>query len=90
MSATTVFLAVTVLGGAWGTAAGVLMLRDLRRRGERVNPLLVRLMLPAHARRYALLTRSETGRVGPLLAHYVAGFCLALLALLAAVGVALS
>ena len=84
-----VTMLLVVLAGAavvWGIVAGLLVFDALRRRGEKVHFLLIRLLLPLWVHRYAELTRDESGRPGALFYHYVVAFSVALAA---AVGAAL-
>ena len=46
----------------------------------------IRLMLPVCVHRYARVTRPETGKTGPLFYHFVIAFNLALVAVVAALG----
>ena len=84
MDATIPLVALAGVAVAWGIVAGLLVFDALRRRGEKVNFLLVRLLLPVWVHRYAELTRDESGRPGPLFYHYVVAFSVALAAAVAA------
>ncbi len=88
MSATTPLLVIAGVAVGWGVVAGLLVFEALRRRGEKVDFLLVRLLLPLWVHRYAEVTRAETGRTGGLFYHYVIAFNVALAAALAALLVA--
>lgn len=78
-----------IAGGAvvWGIVAGMMIVGDLRRRGEKVSFLWIRLMLPFYVHRYQQLTRAESGRAGPLFYHFVVAFNVALAAVLVAIAV---
>jgi hypothetical protein len=71
----------------WGIISGIRIFEFLRRRGENVSFIWIRLMLPVYLHRYAQITRAETGKTGPLFFHYVVAFNLALVAVLIAVAV---
>lgn len=55
----------------WGVTAALLIVADLRRRGEAVNFVWLRLLILKYLGQYARITHEETGRVGPLFYHYV-------------------
>lgn len=78
-----------IAGGAvvWGIVAGLMIADNLRRRGEKVSFLWIRLMLPVYVHRYHQLTRAESGRAGPLFYHFVIAFNVALAAVLVAIAV---
>jgi len=79
-------LTLAAAAAGWGVVVGVLMHEDLRRRGEQVSFIWLRLMLPAYVQRYARITREEDGTTGPLFYHYVIALNTALaLVLIAAV-----
>lgn len=77
-------LVVAVLAAAWSVVAAMLIFEALRRRGERVHFLLLRLLLPWYVGRYRELTVAEQGHPGPLFYHFVVPINVALLAVLAA------
>jgi hypothetical protein len=66
-----VLIAVGVLCVVWAVVAAVLISVYVRRRGEPVSLVWLRLMILKYLHEYARLTREETGRVGPLFYHYV-------------------
>lgn len=81
---TAVFLLIIGFAAAvWGVVAGMMIFEALRRRGEKVSFLWIRLMLPAYVHRYGKLTRRETGRPGPLFYNYIVAFNVALIAVVA-------
>jgi len=51
----------------------------LKERGEDVNFLLLRLKMISYAERYKQITRSETGKTGPLFYHWIISINMALL-----------
>jgi len=82
---TTIFFVLAFAAVIWGIVAGIRIFEFLRRRGDSVSFIWMRLMLPVYVFRYARITRAETGKTGPLFYHYVIAFNLALAAVLAAV-----
>ena len=85
MSASTLLFVLAGAAVVWGIVAAMLIFEALRRRGEKVSFLLIRLMLPAYVHRYEQVTREDTGRAGPLFYHFVMAFNLALVAVVVAV-----
>ena len=64
----TVFAGICV---AWYVVTSILIYADLRRRGEHVNFVWFRMMLPWYADHYKQITKTETGKIGPLFYHWV-------------------
>ncbi|MHC5039745.1 MAG: hypothetical protein ACYTHM_20770 [Planctomycetota bacterium] len=62
----------------WAIIAAFLMARELEKRGHEVSFIWMRLMIFKYIHQYTRVTREETGRVGPLLYHYVIPLNLAL------------
>ena len=67
-----------MLSVAWGVVASILIARDLDSRGLPVSYFWLRLMIFKYLHQYRVITRDESGRVGPLFYHYVVPFNLAL------------
>ena len=72
-------------GVVWNTVSTLLVFADLRRRGQKVSFLWLRTMSPWYVSRYREITKSETGKVGPLFYHWVVSINLVLLCVVAAV-----
>ena len=73
-----IFLFGAVVYAAMGVVAAMVMLRELQRRGVRVDWLLLCLHLFRHLEEYKQLTLRETGRVGMPHYLYVVSMLLAL------------
>jgi hypothetical protein len=84
MTIATAFLVLALASALWGVVASILMFESLRRRGQRVSFLRLRLLMPLYVHRYAEVTRAETGRPGALFYHFLLSFNLALAAALVA------
>jgi len=67
----------------WGVASSLLIVAALQKRGYSVNWLWLRLFIFKYLHQYRQVTRSETGRVGPLFYSYVISMNLALVAVVA-------
>jgi hypothetical protein len=50
------------IGAVWFVVSSLLIYDNLGRRGQKVNFLLIRLMLPWYVSRYREITKSETGK----------------------------
>jgi hypothetical protein len=70
---------------AWYVVATIRIFDDLRRRGEKVNFILIRLLAPWYASRYRELTRKETGRTGGLFYQWVVSINLTAVLIAAAI-----
>jgi hypothetical protein len=80
MDLSNLLIGVIIGGATWSVVAGMMIFTDLRRRGEKVSFLLLRLMLPKYVARYRQITMAEQGRPGVLFYHFVGGFNVALVA----------
>lgn len=83
MSASTLLFVLAGVAVIWGIVSGMMIFDALRRRGEKVDFLLIRLLLPIWVHRYGVLTREEGGTTGSLFYHYVIAFTVALVAAVA-------
>ncbi len=71
MSIAAVFIAIAAISAVWYVVSSILIYNDLVKRGERLNFLLIRLMLIPWVNRYKKLTVQETGNVGALYYHWI-------------------
>ena len=66
---------ILIIGAAaaliWHVVATMMIYDNLRKRGEKVSFIWLRLFSTGYAARYRELTRKETGKTGPLFFHYV-------------------
>ena len=84
----TITLSLGLLAAAsviWYVVATIRIFDDLRRRGEKVNFILIRLLAPWYASRYRELTRKETGRTGGLFYQWVVSINLTAVLIAAAI-----
>jgi hypothetical protein len=68
----------------WYVVTTLLIYENLRRRGQKVSFLWLRVLAPRYASRYKEITKRETGRVGILFYHWVVSINLALISALSA------
>ena len=85
MSITGVLSVFAFICVVWFVVASLLIYDNLRRRGQPVNFLLLRLLLFSYVGRYKKITRTENGRVGPLFYHWIISINTALLLVVAAI-----
>lgn len=55
----------------WAVVAAILIAHDLRKRGLPVSVVWLRVMILKYLHQYAVVTKEQDGRVGPLFYHYV-------------------
>jgi hypothetical protein len=68
----TIFFAVIAfIAVGWYIVAGLLILNELQKRGEKVYFVFLNFMLPFYASRYKKITLEETGKVGSLFYHWL-------------------
>ena len=73
-----VLLSLGVISSLWAVGTAVCLYEALRRRGERVSFIWLRVMIPSYLNRYRTVTRAESGRTGPLFYSWIASINLAL------------
>lgn len=71
-------LGVMLLAAAWGVASMIRICVFLQRRGRKASILLLRVMIFEYLGDYRRITRAERGRPGPLYAHFVGAWLMAL------------
>ena len=86
----TILVGFLLVCAIWAVTAAVLIARDLGKRGIPDSFVCLRLMILNYLHQYSKITREETGRVGPLVYHYVVPLNVALVLAVAMAVVALS
>jgi hypothetical protein len=89
MDAFGIIIALCIFCAFWNVAVTLIIYDNLRKRGNPVGFLWLRLMAPAYAFRYKKITRSETGKTGPLFYHWILSINLALVLAVMAIVLAL-
>jgi hypothetical protein len=84
MSLTILLAILAIIAVGWHVTAGIMIFIELQRRGEKVNFILIRFMLPIYINRYKKITFSETGKVGRLFYHWIISINTALVLVVAA------
>lgn len=69
----------------WYVVATILIFENLRRRGEKVSFIWLRLLAISYALKYRDLTRKETGRTGGLFCQWVVSINMTAVLIVAAV-----
>ena len=73
--------------GLWYVVTSIRIYEDLRRRNIPVSFLWLRVMIPKYAHQYKVITRRESGKVGPLFTHWIVSINLALILALVGFGI---
>ncbi len=73
-----VFAVLAIASVLWGVASFVRIMAALEKRGMRVSMPLARLFFFRYLSEYKSITKSETGKVGPLYSSYVTAMIVAL------------
>jgi hypothetical protein len=73
-----ILIAIAILSALWGVASSAMIAAALQQRGVKVSWLFLRVMILKYLGQYRDVTRSETGRTGPLFYSYVFAMNLAL------------
>lgn len=71
MNYTLILIVLACVCVVWYVVTSILIYANLRRRGEGVNFIWFRMMLPWYANHYKQITKTETGKVGPLFYHWI-------------------
>lgn len=66
-----ILIAVALGCIAWNIVAGMLICRELGKRGVQVKYVFIKALIPFYAHRYKKMTLQETGRSGPLFYHWI-------------------
>lgn len=80
METSTVFLVLAVTAAIVGVAASMGCVSFLLKRGVKINWILLKVMIIKYVHQYRIMTRQETGKVGPLFYIYVIAMNTALIA----------
>ena len=80
MNLTILFASIAAIAVTWYVVTTILIYEALRKRGHKVNFLLLRLLAPKYASQYREITRKEKGKTGPLFFHWVFSINAALIA----------
>jgi hypothetical protein len=78
MNITIILALLAFIAVAWNIVSGILIIRDLQKRHQKINFVFIKIMLPVYAHRYKKITFEETGKVGSLFYHWVFAINIAL------------
>ena len=65
------FAVIAGIAVVWYIVSSLMIVNQLIKRGQKINFIFIKLMLPVYAHRYKKITREETGKVGSLFCHWV-------------------
>ena len=71
MTLTILFAVIAGIAIVWYIVTSLMIVNELLKRGQKINFIFIKLMLPVYAHRYKKMTQEETGKVGLLFYHWV-------------------
>ena len=75
-------IVIAIIGLTVYVVSSLMMVDFLKKRGEKINFIWIRLFIFAYAEKYRKLSREETGKVGPLFYAWIISINLALVCVL--------
>ena len=74
-----VLIAIAIIGVTVYVVSSMMMVDYLKKRGEKINFLWIRLLIFSYADKYRKMTKVETGKVGPLFYAWIISINVALI-----------
>jgi len=71
MTLTIFFAVIAFIAVGWYIVAGIKIVNELMKRKQKIQFILLNVMLPIYAHRYKKITMEETGKVGSLFYHWL-------------------
>ena len=71
MDPTIFFAVIAGIAIVWHIVSGAMIVNELMKRKQKIQFIIIKLMLPVYAHRYKKITLEETGKVGSLFYHWV-------------------
>ena len=71
MNLTIFFTTIAGIAVVWCIVSSIIIVNKLLKRGQKVNFIFIKAMIPVYAHRYKKITLEETGKVGSLFYHWV-------------------
>ena len=71
MNLTIFFATIAGIAVVWFIVSSIIIVNELLKRGQKVNFIFIKVMIPVYAHRYKKITLEETGKVGSLFYHWV-------------------
>mgnify|MGYP001561437285 CR=1 FL=1 len=71
MNITILFAVIAGIAIVWHIVLGAMIVNELMKRKQKIQFIIIKLMLPIYANRYKKITLEETGKVGSLFYQYV-------------------
>jgi hypothetical protein len=71
MNITILFAVIAGIAIVWHIVSGAMIVNELMKRKQKIQFIIIKLMLPVYAHRYKKITLEETGKVGSLFYHWV-------------------
>ena len=79
------FAVIAGIAIVWHIVSGAMIVNELMKRKQKIQFIIIKLMLPVYAHRYKKITLEETGKVGSLFYQYVIAANVALVFALAVI-----
>ena len=74
----TIFFILAIASAWWGIVSSIVIVTFLKKRGIKINYLLLRILILKYIHQYHQITRQETGKTGPWFYSYIIAMLLAL------------
>ena len=71
MTLTIFFAVIAFIAVGWYIVASIMIVNELMKRKQKIQFILLNVMLPIYAHRYKKITMEETGKVGSLFYHWL-------------------
>jgi len=71
MDPTIFFAVIAGIAIVWHIVSGAMIVNELMKRKQKIQFIIIKLMLPVYAHRYKKITLEETGKVGSLFYHWL-------------------
>jgi hypothetical protein len=78
MNLTILFAIVAGVALIWFIVSSIMIVNELLKRGQKINFIFIKVLIPIYAHRYKKITFEETGKIGSLFYHWVIAINIAL------------
>ncbi len=75
----TIFFVLAIVSAWWGIVSSIVIVSFLKKRGTKINYLLLRILILKYIHQYHQITQQETGKTGPWFYSYIIAMLLALI-----------
>jgi hypothetical protein len=85
MNLTIFFAVIAGIAVVWFIVSSIMIVNELLKRGQKINFIFIKVLIPIYAHSYKKITFEETGKVGSLFYHWVIAINIALVFAVAAI-----